>query len=262
MIKKLIKYDVIKMTGTLPYFYAFAIFFAGLTRLVNIWSDIQFIFIIGQIFQGTAIALMVNILINTYLSIIVRSFVPSFYKDESYLTHTLPVTKNELMLSKFVSAIIITFLSFIVCFGCLFIMFYSQETMTMLKMLIEGIVVGFDMSAGTFVAIIALVLLFQIIAMMLMGFSAVVKGYSYNNGKVKMSFVWFIIYYAISSVINLIIVLVALAIGGNASALTATVMEADAFITILIVALVDYALISVAFYIISNKLFSRGVNVD
>ena len=56
--------------------------------------------------------------------------------------------------------------------------------------------------------------------------------------------------------------LVALAIGGNASALTAAVMEADAFITILIVVLVDYALISVAFYIISNKLFSRGVNVD
>ena len=164
MIKKLIKYDVIKMMGVLPYFYAFAIFFAGLTRLVNIWSDIQFIFIIGQIFQGTTIALMVNILVNSFLGVIVRSLVPSFYKDESYLTHTLPVTKNELMLSKFVSAIIITFLSFIVCFACLFIMFYSQETMAMLKMLIEGIVVGFDMSAGTFVTIIALVLLFEIIA--------------------------------------------------------------------------------------------------
>ena len=69
MIKKLIKYDVIKMTGTLPYFYAFALVFAGLTRFVNIWKDIQFIFIIGQVFQGTAIALMVNILINSFLSV-------------------------------------------------------------------------------------------------------------------------------------------------------------------------------------------------
>ena len=262
MIKKLIKYDVIKMTGTLPYFYAFALAFAGLTRLVNIWSDIQFIFIIGQIFQGTTIALMVNILVNSFLSVIVRSLVPSFYKDESYLTHTLPVTKNELMLSKFISAIIITFLSFIVCFGCLFIMFYSQETMTALKGLIELVVVGFDISSGAFVAIIAFILLFEIIAMMLIGFSAVIKGYSYNHGKVKMSFIWFVIYYAISTVINLIIVIIALLIGGNLSSLTATVMEADAFITIMIVTLINYALISVAFYFISNKLFSRGVNVD
>ncbi len=262
MIKKLIKYDVIKMTGTLPYFYAFAIVFAGLTRFVNIWSNIQFIFIVGQIFQGTAIALMVNILVNTFLSIIVRSFVPSFYKDESYLTHTLPATKNELMLSKVISAIIITLTSVVVCFVCLFIMFYSKEFMSGLKVMIDALVIGLDMSAGVFVMLITLILAFEILALMLMGFSAVIKGYSYNHKKVSKSFLWFAIFYAISTVINLIIIAIVLAFCGEITSLFATILSGKVFTIILIVGAINYALMAVAFYFISNKLFSRGVNVD
>ena len=73
MLKKLIKYDFKKMFYVLPYFYIATLFFAVLTRVVNIWKDIQFVFILGQVFQGTAIALMVNCLINTLLGILIRS---------------------------------------------------------------------------------------------------------------------------------------------------------------------------------------------
>ena len=261
-MKKLIKYDVKKMLGTLPYFYLFTICFASLTRIVNIWSDIQFIFIIGQVLQGTAIALMVNILVNTFINVIVRSFVTSFYKDESYLTHTLPVTKEKLLNSKIISAVILTLLGVLVCFASLFIMFYSSEFASLIKTLINSMVVGLDMSGGTFVTIIVLLFFIEIIALLLIGFSAVVKGYSYNHKKVKMSFIWFIIYYAVSVVASLIVMVVVLAISGNISALTATVMEASAFTTILIVGLINYFIMAVVFYFICRKQFSRGVNVD
>ena len=261
-MKKLIKYDVIKMLGTLPYFYLFTICFASLTRLVNVWSDIQFVFIIGQILQGTAIALMVNIMVNTFINVIVRSFVTSFYKDESYLTHTLPVTKEKLLNSKIISAVILTLLGVLVCFASLFIMFYSSDFVSLIKSLINGVVVGLNMSGGTFVTLVALVFFVEIIAMLLVGFSAVVKGYSYNHKKVKMSFIWFIIYYSISVVASLIVMVVVLAISGSVSALTATVMEASAFVTILVVGLINYLVMAVVFYFICRNQFSRGVNVD
>ena len=71
MLKKLIKYDFKKMFYVLPYFYIATLFFAVLTRVVNIFKDIQFMFILGQVFQGTTIALLVNCFINTILGILI-----------------------------------------------------------------------------------------------------------------------------------------------------------------------------------------------
>ena len=57
--------------------------------------------IIGQISVGCMFSMIFSILINTMMRSWVR-FRDSLYKDESYLTHTLPVTKNELYNSKFI----------------------------------------------------------------------------------------------------------------------------------------------------------------
>ena len=100
MIKKLIKNDIKKMMKILVYLYACSIILAGITRLINIGKNIQFIFIIGQVFAGITYSAIGSVLINTFVHIL-RVFVVNFYKDESYLTHTLPVTKNQLLLSKY-----------------------------------------------------------------------------------------------------------------------------------------------------------------
>ena len=54
------------------------------------------------------VIMIFNIIINTMMKCWVR-FSHSLYKDESYLTHTLPVTKNELYDSKFIQALIFFF---------------------------------------------------------------------------------------------------------------------------------------------------------
>ena len=52
MIKKLMKYDIKKMSRILIYIYASAICLAGITRLINIGKNIQAIAIIGHVFAG------------------------------------------------------------------------------------------------------------------------------------------------------------------------------------------------------------------
>ncbi len=262
MLKKLIKYDFIKMFYVLPYFFIATLFFAILTRVVNIWKDIQFMFILGQVFQGTAIALMINTFINTIIAILIRSFRNSFYSDEGYLTHTLPVSKNQLLLSKFISALLVLLLSFIVIIASLAIIFYSNEFIEFVKQSFNLIETGLNLNPVLLLILFVFAVFFQLLTMLLIGFASIVKGHSYNNGKIFKSFIWFAIFYALASVVSLIILALVLLISGNITEFFASVMKGETFIIMIVTALLIYLGYSVIFYFITNKLFNKGVNLD
>ena len=160
MLNKLFKYDFKRMSRILVYMYAISIALALITRLVFLGNKIQFVFIIGQILQGFTFSAIANVLVNTFVHIL-SAFIRNFYKDESYLTHTLPVTKTNLLTSKFLSALLVIFCSVFVCFLSLFIMFYSPEFMASIKLFIQATVANFNMSIGGFIAIIVSLLFIQ-----------------------------------------------------------------------------------------------------
>ena len=141
-------------------------------------------------------------------------------------------------------------------------MFYSKELMDVIKLTMSAIVEGLNVSGAGFVLMIAFVLFFQILTMILIGFSAIIKGHSYNNGKVIKSFIWFAIYYVASCIASLIIIALVLLVTGNISEITATVMKGQTFIILIVTALIIYIGYTAIFYFISNKLFNKGVNVD
>ena len=120
MLVKLLKYDLKYMIKNMFIFYVLSLFFAITSRiLLNIEQSV-IINIIGKISLGCMISMLFNILINTMIRSWVR-FRDSLYKDESYLTHTLPVTKNDLYNSKFIQTFIFFFVSFVVILISLFI---------------------------------------------------------------------------------------------------------------------------------------------
>jgi len=125
MIAKLLKHDLKKMLRVLVYIYCISIALSTITRIINIGRDIQAVFILGQVFAGLTYSALGSILVNTFVQILVV-FISNFYKDESYLTHTLPVPKAKLLLSKYISSLIVIISSVLVCFVSLFIMFYSR----------------------------------------------------------------------------------------------------------------------------------------
>ena len=125
MLIKLLKYDLKYMIKNMSIFYILSIFFAILTRILFNIEQSVIISIIGQISVGCMFAMIANTLINTIMRSWIR-FRDSLYKDEAYLTHTLPVTKNELYNSKFIQTFIFFFISFIVIILSLFIAYYSK----------------------------------------------------------------------------------------------------------------------------------------
>lgn len=150
MLNKLLKYDLKYMIKNMTIFYILSIFFAILTRILFNMNQSVIIKIIGQISVGCMFSMIVSTLINTMMRSWVR-FRDSLYKDEAYLTHTLPVTKNELYNSKFIQTLIFYFISFIVILISLFIVYYSKENWLVLTDYIKIITTGLNMNTSFFV---------------------------------------------------------------------------------------------------------------
>jgi len=258
MLKYLMKYDLRKMLKLLVWFYAISLALAALTRILYIWNDIQVIRIIGMVSAGFTYSAIANIVINTFIHILMR-FTTSFYKDQSYLTHTLPVKKGELILSKYLSSLIVILLSVIVSFLSLFIMFYSPEFMQNLKFALDSVVAGFNMPSGLFVCLIVLIIFAQICAIISFAFTAIVKGYSYNH---KRGIRGFLCFYLLCSITTLILSVILTAITGNIDSLLANQMSSETFLTVALVALISYSCFALLFYFICRKEFKKGVNID
>lgn len=261
MIRKLMKYDLKKMYRILVYIYAISIVLAGITRLINIGKNIQAIAILGAIFAGITYSAIASVLINTFVQIL-RVFINSFYKDESYLTHTLPVSKSKLLLSKYLSSIIVILTSVVVSFVSLFIVIYTTEFAVGLRNIVNVVVSGFNMPGWLFLTILAFIIFFQICSNMSMAFLAIVKGNQYNSKRIPKGLGWFALFYFGSTYVTLMIAVIIFAISGNISQLFASVLSQGAFMTIIILGLVLYVIYSVLFYIICDKQFNKGVNVD
>ena len=261
MTKSLIKNDIKKMTKVLVYIYAAAILFAGITRLINIGKDVQFVAIIGYVFSGITYSAIGSVLINTFVHIL-KTFICNFYKDESYLTHTLPVKKSQLLFSKYISALLVIFMSIAVCFLSLFILFYTPELMDAIKVFFEASIPGFDMSVGLFVCVVILLVFLQICAMISMSFMAVVKCNTYNSKRTIKGFAWFVIYYMGSTIVTVALAVIIFALAGNINNLFTNTLSQSSFVTILIISLIAYLDYAILYYFLSYRLFKKGVNVD
>ena len=111
MLVKLLKYDLKYMLKNMIIFYILTIFFSISTRILFAIDDSVILKIISQISVGCMFSMMASILINTLMRSWVR-FRDSIYKDEAYLTHTLPVTKNDIYNSKLFQTLIFFVISF------------------------------------------------------------------------------------------------------------------------------------------------------
>ena len=136
MLGKILKYDLKWVYKLIIIFYALAFIFSVIGRAFVEIENSLVCDIISKICFGTAISMVVSSLINSLMRLW-AGFVRNVYKDESYLTHTLPVEKKDIYASKVISGIICIFTTMIVAVVCLGICYYSEANMEVLKNLLE-----------------------------------------------------------------------------------------------------------------------------
>lgn len=262
MLKKLLKYDLEWCYKPLLVFYILAIFFSIIVRVVESFEQSLIILIIDKICCGIAIAMIVNILINCFMRNWAR-FVKNIYKDESYLTHTLPVSKNKIYLSKVLTAIITLLTSFIVISVCLAISTLNKDTWTILKESLEQSAIYFDSSVFSFIFVIVITIFFEFLFMMMCGILGIIIGHKSNNLKIVKSIVTgFAIYIILSSMSVGILYVVGLLNSDIMSLFNNINVSSNALKIMMLVGILVYAVYNLGIYFTGNKLLNKGVNVD
>ncbi len=264
MLGKLLKYDLKYMIKNMSIFYILSIFFAIVTRILFTMDQSVIINVIGQISAGCMFSMIGSILINTMMRSWVR-FRDSFYKDESYLTHTLPVTKNELYNSKFLQTLIFFFIGFAIILLSLFITYYSKENWLVIANYIKTITTGLNMSTLFFVLMFIIIIFLEIFNAIQCGYYGMVLGHKMNNGKLGFSILFGFIIYLIAQTLVLSLVFVYGLFDSSIMELfkTATVsIDVNAFKILAVVASILYLIIILVMSMLCKKELNKGVNIE
>ena len=259
MLKKLVKYDFNWMTRNMVVFFAITVIVSILTRIADNFTGSVMGDIIYAILRGCTIAAFVNTLISAVMRIWVR-FRHSFYKDEAYLTHTLPVSKNALYDSKTIAGLGAILLSLAVIIACFFIAFWNND-------IYEYFRSAFKDGDMTFVLIgLFVTAVLEVIYAVNVGMFSIVVGHRSNNGRVVRSvFLGVFLYFFLQSILLGIIYAMGMFDDSIKTLFGETqnvAIEFSTFRTLLIATDVLYLVFSVVLYFIGRKLFAKGVNVE
>jgi len=263
MLNKLLKYDLKYMIKNMSVFYILTIFFAVTTRMLFSLDQTIIVNILGQISVGCMFAMLANILINTMMRSWVR-FRDSIYKDEAYLTHTLPVTKNDIYNSKFIQTLIFFIVGFLVILLSLFIAYYTKYRWLGLKQLISTITTGLEFNTTLFVISFIVIIFLEIFNAIQCGFLGIILGHKKNNNKVGLSVLFgFIAYLLSQSIVLLLVFIVGLFNSSIMNLFTSNILlDTKSFKLLIILAIIIYLLIIILMSILCKKEFNKGVNIE
>jgi len=118
MLGKLIKYDLKYIYKTLGIYYVVALLCAVIYMITDFENPTGIIEFVHYFFGGASFGLGIGLFFNAITRSWVR-FQKNFYGEEAYLTHTLPVTKRQLLLSKSISSLIVLVFSLITLGFCM-----------------------------------------------------------------------------------------------------------------------------------------------
>ena len=263
MLGKLLKYDLKWIYKVLIVFYVLSIIFSLIGRLfIEIENSLIFN-ILGQVCIGTAIAMVVNVLINNLMRVWAR-FIKNSYKDESYLTHTLPVNRKTIFLSKVLSAIITMLTSAFVIVICVAICYYSESTIEWVKQSLEFVASTYNSTVVGFLLTVAAVFFLEMIFALFSGYIGIIIAHKSNNFKTGKSVIFGFIAYMVPQTITIAIIFILGLFNQDIMNLfkTTDMINVEAIKSILHVGIVIYICYIVIYYFIGKRLFEKGVNID
>lgn len=261
MLGKLLKNDLKKNMKLLLVLALATLTIAAITRgCKELGEDIAFFRILGIIFDSVYYALAVNVILQAFLRNFLN-FKKSFYSDEAYLTHTLPVTKNQLINSKYITAIIEISLSFVCVIISLLIMFGSPTMFETLRLLLSTTIIG-DFSTILVLSLVILLVIIEFLMFISIIFFSIVIGYRAKEKKVLKSFLLTAGMAFAAFMILAIIMIIILLINKISLTSTSLILSSSVLMSLIIAGIIVYSAVNILFYFLTQRAFSKGVNVD
>ena len=247
MLAKLLKYDLKWILNKVMWiYYVIVIIVAIAIKIVENVHQTLFLVIVDKILVGVFISCCISVLITCFMRIWAR-FIQNLYKDESYLTHTLPVTKNELFNAKVIASIISVIISILVIVVCVAFVYLVQAY--------NGVI------AAIFVVGLILIILLEMINAMMCGIFGIIVGHRENDYKIVKSILIGLVSYIILATFTVVVLNFI-----STNLLDEVVNDGFPSINTLKVmgftALGLYIAYILGFYFISKKLLNKGVNIE
>ncbi len=263
MLNKLLKYELKRSFSWLWILALITLISCSVTRLVGIGSGAFFV-ILNVIFVSISVTLAVNVLLQPFIRIFV-GFQKDLYGDESYLMHTLPVTKNQIFASKLLSALIQLLFAFVIFALSLFIIYYSpansQAIMNLINLSIQSSFPGATISATAIILLLVLLVIIQIftITASIITSIVVVNKNCQSKKNLISVLVAFAIIYAENFLTGIVAFLAMLIFGASLSQDT---MPPQAMIGAMCAYMLFNVLLIIVHILVSKKVLNQGVNVD
>ena len=263
MLGKLLKYDFKWVYKLIIIFYILAVTFSVIGRAFGTIENSLVFEIVSQIAFGTAISMMVSSLINTVMRSWVR-FVRNVYKDESYLTHTLPVKKQEIFTSKVITGAVSIFTSMVVIIVCLFICYYSEANMEILKGLLELAASTYNTTVLNLLLLVAIVIFLEIVYALLIGYVGIILGHRSNKNKMARSIViGFILYFVFQGLTLGLIAIYGLFNPDVMNLINTTdIVNIEAIKSVMHAGIGIYVVYIIILYYLGKINLNKGVNVE
>lgn len=263
MLGKLLKYDLKFVYKVVVVFYILAFIFSLLTRLFFSIENSLLFNVLGQIVNGAMISMLISSLINSLMRSWVR-LINNVYKDESYLTHTLPVEKKTIYLSKVLTAIICSFTTVVVALLCIFISYYSKENMDLLKTILKLTAESYDITVIGLLFTISIVIFLEILFIILIGYVGIIVGHKSNKNKMQKSVILGIgLYLATSNLTLGIVYIIGLFNEKVMNVINTTeIVNADAIKYVMIAGIAIYVIYNIIYYLVGKKQLEKGVNIE
>lgn len=263
MLGKLLKYDLKWSYKVLLYFYILALVFSLIGRgLLNVENSAIFRVVSGFCI-GVGFGLSVGAVFNCIIRLWIR-FKLNLYGDESYLTHTLPVSKGTIFTSKILSAFI-TILASTIVFGiCLFICYYSKENLEILKNGLELAASTYDTTVLNLVLLVLGVLFLQMMFIVLVGNVGIVLGHKANQNKIIKSIIISFALYMGTQVFSILLVFSFALVNNDFMNLfkTSDIISAETIKSLMYSAMGLYMVYIMGYFAFGKKQLEKGVNVE
>ena len=263
MLRKLIKYDLKWILKLILIYCSLGIFFAITGRLFGLIENSIFFDIVSKVCNGISIAMLINAVVNAVIRGWVR-VIFNLYRDESYLTHTLPIKKNTQFLSKILSILITMLIAVGVTIIGLIIMYLSKDTIEFLKTSLNIISDSLNTSIASLIITLSVLIFLQIVFITFSGVFGIILGNTFNRKKGLYTVVIGFGTYMCASIVILLITLLLSLFNDNINSILfgGAAVNVETLLTLCWVISSVYLVLIGVLYFVANKIFNKGVNIE
>ncbi len=196
------------------------------------------------------------------LVIVLKRFYDNTYKEEGYLTHTLPIKRGNVIDSKIILSVFYVIVGIGVMALTLLIAVYSTELVETIKNILAEINLGFNISMAKLIIYMVLIVFSSYFSYLLMIMAGMSIGQTFNDKRTLWSVVFSVLIYYVSQIISTVVMLVFSFGKMNMLDIIKTGKEPVEFVTFNMgLSFALTAVLLVAYYIIAKITLTKKLNI-